>query len=62
MKKLLLPFFISFIILPNNIFSQAFHINHIPADKFNIDKFAQEVYYRDVFTYYFIKKTLFLKK
>ena len=62
MKKLLLPFFISFIILPNNIFSQAFHINHIPADKFNIDKFAQEVYYRDVFTYYFIKKNLISQK
>jgi len=43
-------------------FSQQFHINNNPADAFALDRIGHDVYYRDMWSQYYIKKNLFTQQ
>ena len=55
LKKLLLFFFILF---TNISLSQSFQISHVPAEYFSLDKFTNEVYYANFFTWDLYVKNL----
>ena len=45
------PFIFVFILFSFQINSQSFQISHVPAEYFSLDKFNNEVYYANFFTW-----------
>ena len=62
MKSTIIIFISFFTLLSINISAQKFQINHVPSDRFIIDKIGKEIYYRNAWPQFFFKKNLYTQK